>query len=200
MTLVSPVKAGSRVRPSAGRRLASNTRKQKPVPVVAGQIAPAQACAKARILVVEDHPFVREGVVRLINGQPDLVCCGETGSIAATPGAVGAKEPNLVLLDLKLRDGEAFPLIASLRLRFPAVAILILSQYDEQSYAPRALHNGAHGYIMKEAASEELLNAIRVVLSGRIYLSPAMAARSLSAPGSGPLSPGSRKSTADGIR
>lgn len=146
--------------------------------------ARADAPAKARILVVEDNRFVREGIVRMINAQSDLVCCGEADSITSAFEAVQTQEPRLVVLDLKLADGEAFPLIALLRRQFPQLAILILSQYDEQSYGLRALHQGAHGYIMKEAATEHLYQAIRAVLNGGIYLSPAMTARVLPAPGS----------------
>ena len=159
------------------------------MPALAGRIPLARVSAQARILVVEDPPFVRESLVRLINGQSDLACCGEADSLAAAPEVVGARMPNLVLLDLKLTDGESFPLIALLRHQFPAVAVLIFSQYDEQSYAPRALQHGAQGYIMKEAASEELLNAIHVVLSGRTFLSPAMAPRVTCAAASRPLAP-----------
>ena len=132
---------------------------------------------KSRILVVEDDPFVRGGIVRLINGQTDLACCGETGSIAAALPAVAAQKPDLVLLDLKLPEGEAFDLINSLRQQYPNVPILILSQYDEKFYAERALQAGASGYLMKETATEHLLSALRIVLGGKIYLSPAMTAR-----------------------
>jgi DNA-binding NarL/FixJ family response regulator len=130
-----------------------------------------------RVLVVEDDPFVRGGIVSLINGQADLTCCGETGSIAATPLAVATQKPNLVLLDLKLEDGLAFDLINSLRRQFPKLPILVLSQYDEQFFAEGVLQAGARGYVMKEAATEHLLSALRMVLDGKIYLSPAMTAR-----------------------
>ena len=134
---------------------------------------------KARILVVEDDPFVRGGIVRLINGQADLDCCGEAGSMAAAPAAIARNNPGLVLLDLKLEDGQAFDLIPILRERFPHLPLLVLSQYDEQLYAERALQLGARGYLMKEAATEHLLGAIRLVMDGKLYLSPAMTARLL---------------------
>src|SRR5437867_785983 len=77
---------------------------------------------KIRILVVEDHPFVREGIVALINRQTDLTCCGEADSIVSTPPAVAELKPHLILLDLRLKDGEAFDLMNALRLQFPKVA------------------------------------------------------------------------------
>jgi DNA-binding NarL/FixJ family response regulator len=129
---------------------------------------------KPRILVVEDHPFVREGIVALINGQADLICCGESDSIADTLAVMTEQKPNLVLLDLRLKDGEAFELIKMLKLQFPEVAVLILSQCDEALYAEKALRVGAKGYIMKQEAAEDLLDAIRTVLLGKIYVSRAM--------------------------
>jgi DNA-binding NarL/FixJ family response regulator len=137
---------------------------------------------KARILVVEDHSFVRQGMVAFINRQDDLTCCGEADSIAATPAIVARERPDLVLLDLQLKDGEAFELINSLKLQFPELRILVVSQCDETLYAERVLQAGAKGYIMKQEAAQELLGAIRVVLDGRVYLSPAMTARLLNAP------------------
>ncbi len=132
---------------------------------------------KARVLVVEDNPFVRAGLVKLLNRQSDLTCCGEADSIASAPMAMAEQKPNLVLLDLRLKDGEAFELIGKLRLQYSKVPILVLSQGDEVLYAEKVLRAGAQGYIMKQEAAEELLAAIRGVLHGRIYVSRAMAQR-----------------------
>ena len=137
---------------------------------------------KARILVVEDHSFVRQGMVAFLNRQNDLTCCGEADSVASTPAVVEKEKPDLVLLDLQLKDGEAFELINSLKLQFPELRILVVSQCDETLYAERVLQAGAKGYIMKQEAPQELLGAIRVVLEGQVYLSPAMTARLLHAP------------------
>jgi DNA-binding NarL/FixJ family response regulator len=127
--------------------------------------------------VVEDNSFVREGIVGLIDGQPDLWCCGEADSIASAPDAVTKCKPDLVLTDLRFKDGEAFELMNSLALGNSRPAILVLSQCDEIIYAERALQAGAKGYVMKVEAANELLNAIRMVLRGKVYLSPAMSAR-----------------------
>ena len=132
---------------------------------------------KARVLVVEDNLFVRAGVVKLLNRQSDLACCGEADSIASTPSAMVETKPNLLLLDLQLKDGEALGLIKMLKSQRPAVPILVLSQADEGLYAERALRAGADGFIMKQEAAGELLGAIRAVLLGKIYVSRAMAQR-----------------------
>jgi DNA-binding NarL/FixJ family response regulator len=152
-----------------------------PLPGAHGQAAPAAIAAaradrRARILVVEDHEFLRSGIIGLLDAQPDLICCGESDTMAGTRLAVAQAKPDLILLDLNLKDGQALEFIGDLRLEFPDAKILVLSQLDEAIYAPRVLRAGAKGYIMKEAASENLFDAVRVVLSGGTYLSSAMAA------------------------
>ena len=132
-----------------------------------------QQCKK-RILVVEDNAFVRECLVRYINLQQDVMCCGEADSIATAPGVLAAKAPDLVLLDLRLKDGESFGLIEMFRAKFPTVLVLVLSQADEAFYAERALGCGAKGYVMKQKGPAELLSAIRTVLSGGVYVSRAL--------------------------
>jgi DNA-binding NarL/FixJ family response regulator len=132
---------------------------------------------RARILVVEDNAFVRESIVNLINGQPDLFCYGQADSVTSTPAAMAKCKPDLILMDLRFKDGEAFELISSLTRSESKPAILVLSRYDEILYAERALRAGARGYVMKAEAVEELLPAIRTVLGGCVYLSPAMSAR-----------------------
>ncbi len=139
----------------------------------------ARAAHKARILVVEDNPFVREGIVALINRQSDLMCCGEADTMTAASAVIVRHKPNLILLDLRLKDGEAFESMHLLRLQDPQVAILILSQCDEALYAEKALRAGAKGYLMKQEAADELLSAIRAVLLGKLYVSRDVAGRLL---------------------
>ena len=126
---------------------------------------------KARILVVDDHPLFREGLVQFINRQSDLVCCGEADSAASALQGVQAHKPDLMLLDLRLRHDSGLGLIKILRAKFPGVRILVISQQDETLHAERSLRAGAHGYVMKEEATEQVLTAIRMVLAGELYVS-----------------------------
>jgi DNA-binding NarL/FixJ family response regulator len=132
---------------------------------------------KQRVLVAEDHPLVRQAVAQLINQQPDLVSCGTAESVAGLSPAVRTGNPDLLLLDLGLKDGNSLPHIQVLREEFPSLRILVISQCDENLYAEPALRLGANGYVMKEQASDEILNAIRLVLDGGIYVSSKLAAR-----------------------
>lgn len=150
------------------------------IPMIDRRSAPsatsaARADRRARILVVEDHAFVRAGILALLSGQPDLVCCGEADSIATARAAVATQQPDVVLLDLNLRDGQAIELIGALRLEHPDSKVLVLSQLDESVYAPKALQAGAKGYVMKEMAADRLLDALRIVIGGKMFLSDEMA-------------------------
>src|SRR5205807_4698929 len=107
----------------------------------------------------------------LIATQPDLACAGVADNLADAKRLVERSAPNLVILDLRLKNGDALDFIKTLRLEYPDVHVLVFSQYDELIFAERALRAGATGYIMKENAAEELMRAIRKVLSGDIYYS-----------------------------
>jgi len=136
----------------------------------------AISSAKARILIVDDHPMVRDGLIRLITQHADLACCGEAGTVSETMAAVAAQKPDLIILDLRLKGGDGLDLIKSLLAQQPELRILILSQYEAPLYAERALRAGAIGYVVKEQAAEEILSAIRTVLAGEVYLTRGMAA------------------------
>jgi len=129
---------------------------------------------KTRIPVADDHPLFREGLVQLINRERDLVCCGETDSAPATQTAIAAQKPDLLVLDLRLKQGDGLELIKALKTHFPDLPVLVLSQHDETLYAERALRAGARGYVMKEEATEEVLNAMRTILKGELYVSRKM--------------------------
>ena len=135
-----------------------------------------QTKAKRRVLIVDDHPLLREGVVRLINDQPDLMVCGEAED---PPGALAITEtvkPDLAVVDISLKDQNGLELIKDFKVRFPHLLILALSVHDESIYAERALRAGARGYVMKREASEKVLEAIRSVLDGNVYISSKIAA------------------------
>ena len=135
--------------------------------------------SKTRILVVDDHPFFRNGVITWLKQQQGLEVCGETDSLADTKRIVAELHPNLILLDLHLRDGDGLDLLPHLALHAPEVRTIVLSQCDEDAFAHRALQAGARGYVMKSEATEVLLNAIQTVLEGRIYVSRSVSARLL---------------------
>ena len=126
--------------------------------------------------MVDDHPLVRNGLIRLISNQRDLACCGEAGTVAEAQAAIAKHKPDLVILDLRLKGGDGLELIKSLKSQIPDLPILILSQYDAPLYIERALRAGALGYVIKDQAAEEVLKAIRTVLSGQVYLTRGMAA------------------------
>ena len=134
---------------------------------------------KARILIADDHPVFREGLVQLIERERDLCCCGETDGVVATEAAVARLKPDLLVLDLRLKDGDGLALIKSLIGRFPTLLVLVLSEHDETLYAERALRAGARGYLMKAEAANAVLDAIRTILQGELYVSRKMSALAL---------------------
>jgi DNA-binding NarL/FixJ family response regulator len=129
------------------------------------------AARKSRIFIVDDHPLVREGLTNLINGQDDLVVCGEAkDSTQAINGIVKAK-PDVALIDISLANESGLELVKQLGSQFPQVALIVLSMHDEALYARRALRAGARGYVMKHETSKSVLASIRRVLGGGVYVS-----------------------------
>jgi DNA-binding NarL/FixJ family response regulator len=131
---------------------------------------------KSRVIVVEDHPVLSDGLRQLIDKQPDLACVGVADNTSDAKRLVEQSKPDLMLLDLRLKGGDALDLIKSLRVQQPEVKVLVLSQYDELIFAERTLRAGASGYIMKENATDEVLRAVRKVLTGELYFSERVAA------------------------
>jgi DNA-binding NarL/FixJ family response regulator len=148
---------------------------------------------KLRILVVDDHPIVRLGIRQMIDPHPDLEICGEAESAETALQLAPRLKPDLALVDLSLAEGTALGLIGALRERAAGLQVLVLSMHDEALFAERALRAGARGYIMKQAAIEGLIAAIRHVASGQIYVSEKMTQRVLERvgditdPGQGPI-------------
>ena len=137
--------------------------------------------ARRRVLLVDDHPFMRAGLGQLIGCQADLVVGGEAGNPAEALQALARQRPDLILTDLTMPGRSGLEFIKDLRAAHPEIPILVISMHDEAVYAERALRAGARGYIMKEAGGENLLGAIRQVLRGEVYVSHKMSARILEA-------------------
>ena len=134
---------------------------------------------KTRVLLVDDHPILRQGLAQLINLEADMTVCGEAEDSPNGFTAVCELNPDVVLVDISLRGGNGIELVKNIKARLPEMPILVLSMHDESLYAERALRAGSRGYIMKEEASEKVLVAIRKVLTGEIYLSDRMQAKML---------------------
>src|SRR3954463_9776220 len=135
--------------------------------------------AKIRVLLVDDHPILRKGLAQLINLEPDMVVCGEAEDGAKAFEAAGTLNPDVAVIDVSLKGSNGIELIKNLKARYPDLPTLMLSMYDESLYAERALRAGSLGYIMKEEAIEQVLVAIRRVLTGEIFLSDKMKAKML---------------------
>jgi DNA-binding NarL/FixJ family response regulator len=128
---------------------------------------------KKRILLVEDHPTTRMGLRLMINGEDDLEVCGEAGNAAEGLDAAIRLSPTLVVTDVTLPGRSGLELVQDLAARCPRIPVLVVSMHPESTFARRALEIGARGYIMKSESGEAILQAIRTVLRGRIYLSQA---------------------------
>jgi DNA-binding NarL/FixJ family response regulator len=137
--------------------------------------------SRKRILVVDDHPILREGLLQLINMQPDLMVCGEAENASQALHALSTLKPDLVLVDISIPGRSGFELVKDIQAMHPEVPVLGLSMHDELLYAERLLRAGARGYIMKREHPEKLVEAIRHVLGGKTYVSEKMAARILDA-------------------
>lgn len=129
---------------------------------------------KNRILMVEDHPIFRKGVIQLINQEADLEVCGEAETAAEAMSAIERKRPDLVLVDITLKGTNGIELIKNIKVSFPDLPILVLSMHEEALYAERAMRAGAMGYVMKQEVAAQVMLAIRTVLRGELYLSTSM--------------------------
>lgn len=136
------------------------------------QTTPEQRSVRAsRILIIDDHPIVRKGLVQLLAQEPDLAVCGEAACVREARAGLERLRPDAVILDLSLRDSDGLELIKEIRAKYDQMPVLVLSMHDETIYAERLLSAGANGYIMKQAAGDQLIAALRRVLAGGIYVS-----------------------------
>ncbi|MGB2636790.1 MAG: response regulator transcription factor [Candidatus Acidiferrum sp.] len=126
---------------------------------------------KCRVLLVDDHPIVRQGLALLIDREPDLSVCGEADGAHSAFHAITTLRPDIVVLDISLSGPDGLDVLKDIRMKTASLPVLILSMHDESIYAERAMRAGANGYIMKQEATEKVLVAIRRILQGEVYLS-----------------------------
>ncbi len=133
-----------------------------------------KASSKAKVLLVDDHPILRESFGQLINLEQDLEVCGQAGNPTTALAEVAAMKPDLVVVDIELNGASGIELIKRMKSLYPRLQVLALSVHDETLYAERAMRAGAQGYVMKRASIDEVMTAIRCVLRGERYLSAKM--------------------------
>ena len=134
---------------------------------------------KTKLLIVDDHPMMRQGLIQLINNEKDLMVCGEAETAEEAVAALDKCKPDLALIDITLGGRSGLELIKDIQAIDPNLPLLVLSMHDESLYAERVLRAGSRGYIMKQAGGKQIMLAIRQVLSGEMYVSPKMSARIL---------------------
>jgi DNA-binding NarL/FixJ family response regulator len=132
---------------------------------------------KTQVLVLEEHPLLRHGIANYLNSQPEIIVCGETDNIRDARHKIQECKPNLLLTALRLGTGDTLEFIKALKAEKPDLLILVYSAFEEAIFAERAMRAGAEGYVMKKAPKEELLAAIREILTGNIYVSHDVAMR-----------------------
>jgi DNA-binding NarL/FixJ family response regulator len=134
---------------------------------------------RARILIVDDHPLVRSGLRLLIDCEPDLTVCGEAANVTDAMRLLESQKPDLLIVDLSLKESSGLELIKRIKAKNTDVKMLVSSMFEESLYAERVLNAGALGYVHKQEGMERVIEAIRCVLSGRVWLSTAMSDRML---------------------
>ena len=151
------------------------------------------------VLIVDDHPIVRQGLAQLIEQERDLHVCGQAEDAHEAMQAIRTLKPDMVIVDISLKDTSGMELIKDLKVRHADLPILTLSMHDESMYAERSLRAGARGYIMKQEATEKVITAIRRVLAGEVYVSDTVATRMVSrlAAGAGAVSASPLESLSD---
>ena len=134
---------------------------------------------RKKVFIVDDHPVVRDGLITLIEHEQDFNVCGNADDAPEALKSISELKPDVVIVDIGLKSSDGIELTKSIKTRYPRMPVVVLSIHDESVYAERALHAGASGYLMKEAASNDIITAIRTVISGEIYVSDQMAKKFL---------------------
>ncbi len=133
-----------------------------------------QLPVKARILIVDDHTIVRQGIAQLVNREPDLDVCEEAGDAESAVAGLAKTPVDLAIVDISLPGTSGIELVKLIRDSHPQLPVLVMSMHDEALYSDRAFRAGAKGYVMKQEATEKLLAAIRKILNGGVYVSDRM--------------------------
>ena len=136
---------------------------------------------KTKILIIDDHPMMREGLAQLIANQPDLIVCGEAGDASEGLAKFQSLKPDLVLSDITLPGRNGLELVKDIHAVSPSTPVLVISMHDESLYAERVLKAGGRGYVMKQEGGKRIMEAIRRVIGGEICVSDKMSARILEA-------------------
>jgi DNA-binding NarL/FixJ family response regulator len=133
-----------------------------------------QSNTKKRIFIVDDHPIVREGLITIVSHEKDFEVCGEADESREAFKVISKLKPDVVIIDITLKNSDGLELTKNLKSQYPTLPVIVLSIHDEFTYAERALRAGAQAYLMKEVVSDNIVTAIRTVLSGEIYVSNTM--------------------------
>ncbi len=139
----------------------------------------ARSIKAVKVLIVDDHPAVREGLATKLAWEAGLEVCGEADDVAEALKLFASTEPDVIIVDISLKTGNGLDLIKRIKLRNDTARILVWSMYPDSLYAERALRAGALGYINKEQATDKIIEAIRRILTGKVYLSEPMAEKIL---------------------
>ena len=145
-----------------------------------GREIPFQVSSKTRVFMVDDHPLMRKGLGELINQQPDMIICGEAEDAPEALKAICQIRPDLVIVDISLKSQNGIELIKNIKAINPSIQILVLSMHDESIYALRVLKAGAKAYVMKQEVVDKVMEAIRRIRTGKVFVSERVAAQMLS--------------------
>lgn len=134
---------------------------------------------KTQILIVDDHPVIREGLETMLNHEKDLNICAQAQDASGALSALAELKPDIAIVDISLKNSDGIELTKTMKAKYPKLVVIVLSVHDESVYAERALLAGAHAYLMKDVVPENIVKAIRTVLRGEIYVSDAVARKFL---------------------
>jgi DNA-binding NarL/FixJ family response regulator len=132
-----------------------------------------------RIFIVDDHPAVRQGVMAIVSHEPDMLICGEAGDVPDAMQQMATLMPDVAVIDISLKVGNGIDLVKRIKAEYPSVRMLVWSMFPDTLYAARALRAGALGYLNKSDSTEQLVDAIRMVAQGKIYLTEETSSRLL---------------------